>query len=123
MAGRSRPKDGVASARLCPAIHVFLALGQDVDARHEAGHDDFAKTQLFFSPDMIGPNKSQLSPLKRIICNCSSGAKSVGLVLICVPGRYTPISKFRLAACLMMFSRVRSSPHCRSTCSSPLATP
>ena len=26
MAGRSRPKDGVASACLCPAIHVFLAL-------------------------------------------------------------------------------------------------
>jgi len=25
MAGRSRLKDGVASARLCPAIHVFLA--------------------------------------------------------------------------------------------------
>ena len=76
-------------ARLVPAIHVFLALGQDVDARHEAheaGHDDFAKTQLFFSPDMIGPNRSQLSPLKRIICSCSSGAKSVGLVLICVPG-------------------------------------
>jgi len=25
MAGHSRPKDGVASASLCPAIHVFLA--------------------------------------------------------------------------------------------------
>jgi hypothetical protein len=25
--------------------------------------------------------------LKRIICSCSSGAKSVGLVLILVPGR------------------------------------
>jgi hypothetical protein len=25
MAGHSRPKDGVASARLCPAIHAFLA--------------------------------------------------------------------------------------------------
>src|SRR6202035_1219373 len=25
MAGHSRPKDGVASARLCPAIHGFLA--------------------------------------------------------------------------------------------------
>jgi hypothetical protein len=25
MAGHSRPKDGVASARLCPAIHVFLS--------------------------------------------------------------------------------------------------
>ena len=26
MAGRSRLKDGVASARLCPAIHVFCAV-------------------------------------------------------------------------------------------------
>jgi hypothetical protein len=40
-----------------------------------------------FSPDITGPNSSQLSPLKRIICNCSSGAKSVGLVLIFVPGK------------------------------------
>jgi hypothetical protein len=52
--GDSRPKDGVASARLCPAIHVFLAhLKKDVDARHNgpvlgpakpdpsAGHDEF----------------------------------------------------------------------------------
>jgi hypothetical protein len=40
MAGHSRPKDGVASARLCPAIHVFLSGSKkDVDARHKAGHD------------------------------------------------------------------------------------
>jgi len=38
MAGHSRPKDGVASLAYVPAIHVFL-LGQDVDARHKAGHD------------------------------------------------------------------------------------
>ncbi len=43
--------------------------------------------QEFFSPLMTGPNSSQLSPLKRIICSCSSGAKSVGPVLIFVPGR------------------------------------
>ena len=40
-----------------------------------------------FSPDMIGPNRSHVSPLNRCICNCSIGAKSVGLVLIFVPGR------------------------------------
>jgi hypothetical protein len=41
MAGHSRPKDGVASARLCPAIHVFgFPLKEDVDARRKAGHDD-----------------------------------------------------------------------------------
>jgi hypothetical protein len=42
MAGDSRLKDGVAYARLCPAIHVFLAAGcKDVDARDKPGHDDF----------------------------------------------------------------------------------
>jgi hypothetical protein len=41
MAGHGRPKDGVASARLCPAIHALLLLvTKDVDARHKAGHDD-----------------------------------------------------------------------------------
>ena len=40
MAGLSRPKDGVASARLCPAIHVFLAaIPADVEARDKPGHD------------------------------------------------------------------------------------
>jgi hypothetical protein len=29
MPGRSRPKDGVASARLCPGIHVFAELKQE----------------------------------------------------------------------------------------------
>jgi hypothetical protein len=42
MAGHSRPKDGVASARLCPASHVFFMplRCKDVDARHKAGHDE-----------------------------------------------------------------------------------
>jgi hypothetical protein len=41
MAGRSRPKDGVAFARLCLAIREFLKqIKQDVDARHKAGHDN-----------------------------------------------------------------------------------
>jgi hypothetical protein len=51
MAGHSRPKDGVASARLSPAIHVFASSKkQDADARHKAGHDGerpyFAATTL-----------------------------------------------------------------------------
>src|SRR6266478_3950767 len=34
MAGHSRPKDGVASACLCPAIQIFLpCIIQDADAR------------------------------------------------------------------------------------------
>jgi hypothetical protein len=40
MAGHSRSKNGVASARLCPAIHVFAAEKKVVDARHKAGHDE-----------------------------------------------------------------------------------
>jgi hypothetical protein len=40
MAGQSRLKDGVASARLCPAIHVWTAAKKkDVDARDKPGHD------------------------------------------------------------------------------------
>ena len=41
MAGHSRSKNGVASLAYVPAIHVFvfLAVKQDVDARHKAGHD------------------------------------------------------------------------------------
>jgi hypothetical protein len=40
IAGHSRPKDGVASARLCPAIHGFIAACQDVDGRDKPGHDE-----------------------------------------------------------------------------------
>ena len=79
-----------------PGIHVLTTSGKKgVDGRDKPGHDGEKRlageweqsAQLFFSPDMIGPNNSQFSPLKRIICSCSSGAKSVGLVLILVPGR------------------------------------
>jgi hypothetical protein len=45
MAGHSRLKDGVASARLSPAIHGFLVFGcKDVDARHKAGHPRLLET-------------------------------------------------------------------------------
>jgi len=41
MAGLSRPKDGVASARLCPAIHVLPGRWpESVDARDKPGHDE-----------------------------------------------------------------------------------
>jgi quinol monooxygenase YgiN len=41
MAGRSRPKDGVASARLCPGHPRLLLLkfSKDVDTRDKPGHD------------------------------------------------------------------------------------
>ena len=75
------------------AIHVVPQVGRfasivscsRVACRPYARNDE--ESYEPFSPDITGPNRSQLSPLKRIICNCSSGAKSVGLVLILVPGR------------------------------------
>jgi uncharacterized membrane protein len=50
MAGHSRPKDGVASARLCPAIHVLLfGRKEDVDARVKPGHDGLDVIRYFSS--------------------------------------------------------------------------
>jgi hypothetical protein len=46
MAGHSRPKDGVAFARLCPAIHVLVAPRKDVDARDKPGHDGLREGAL-----------------------------------------------------------------------------
>jgi hypothetical protein len=44
------------------------------------------------------------------------GAKSLGLVLIVIPGKVTPVSNsLRLAACFMTFSRLKLSPNCLST--------
>jgi uncharacterized membrane protein len=41
MAGHSHPKDGVASASLCPAIYAFVDREKnDVDARDKPGHDE-----------------------------------------------------------------------------------
>src|ERR1700731_3798810 len=39
MAGHSRSKNGVASARLCPAIHALAAAKKDVDGRDRSGND------------------------------------------------------------------------------------
>ena len=50
------------------------------------------------------------------------GANCVGLVSMLTPGSITPVRKdFRLAACLITFSRVRSSPHAFSTCTTVCA--
>ena len=40
MAGLGRPKRGVASARLGPAIHALTLGTKNVDARDKPGHDD-----------------------------------------------------------------------------------
>jgi uncharacterized membrane protein len=53
MAGHRRPKDGVASARLCPAIHVlFSGSDKDVDARNKPGHD-VLRVKRHFSSALI----------------------------------------------------------------------
>ena len=39
------------------------------------------------SPLMMSPNSSHFWPLKRCICNCAIGAKSVAAVLILTPGK------------------------------------
>jgi hypothetical protein len=40
MAGHSRPKDGVASARLCPGHPRLTCEKEDVDTRDKRGHDE-----------------------------------------------------------------------------------
>jgi hypothetical protein len=45
----------------------------------------------------VGPNSSQASPLKLLSCTCLIGAKSIGLVLIVMPGsRLVVLKSFRL---------------------------
>ena len=46
MPGHSRSKNGVASARLWPGIHVLYLAGgnKDVDGRDEPGHDEILPT-------------------------------------------------------------------------------
>jgi hypothetical protein len=48
MAGHSRPKDGVASARLCPAIHVFACcnLVKTWMPGDKPGHDEVRNCPL-----------------------------------------------------------------------------
>ena len=51
------------------------------------------------------------------------GAKSLGLVLMVMPGNIMPSARpLMLAAWRMMFSRDRSLSHCFSTCSKVCAT-
>jgi len=55
MAGHSRLKDGVTSARLCPAIHAFLsAATEDLDARDKPGHDEELGTPPTAANSRIG---------------------------------------------------------------------
>jgi hypothetical protein len=58
MAGHSRSKDGVAFARLCPAIHVLLVFEhKDVDARD--GHDENKKAPAKPEPSENADDQNQ----------------------------------------------------------------
>src|SRR3984885_11540136 len=84
---------------------------------------DGGKRQPPTSPLMTSPNSTHRSPLNTINWSWLIGAKLVGEVLMRIPGNSTSVRKsFRFAACFMMFSRVRSSPHCLSTCTRVCAT-
>jgi hypothetical protein len=60
MAGHSRSKDGVAFARLCPAILVLLVFEhKDVDARDKPGHDENKKAPAKPGPSENADDKNQ----------------------------------------------------------------
>ena len=66
MAGRSRPKDGVASLAYVQAIHVFLhgpAAKQDVDARDKRGHDEKSVEPTSMPAATAGPEIERLIQL------------------------------------------------------------
>ena len=78
--------DEAIQSLICGPWIASRSLSSGAHSRDPLARND-AKPYDPFSPDITGPKRSQVSPLKRIICNCSSGAKSVGLVLMRVPGR------------------------------------
>ena len=72
--------------------------------------------------DNTSPNRAHVLPSNFASCTCSIGKKSVALVLILIPGSSIGRSRsLMLAACFITFSRVRSLPHCFSTCTNVIA--
>jgi hypothetical protein len=75
-------------------------------------------------PEITSPNSFQVSPSNFCNCICLIGAKLVALVDTTIPG--SSIGSFRswmLAACFIMFSRVRLLPQALSTSISVCDTP
>src|ERR1700674_1357884 len=63
------------------------------------------------------PNSTQVLPSKRARRTARIGEKLAGAVFPLMPGKSSGSSRFlSLATCFITFSRVRSSPHCLSTC-------
>ena len=76
MAGHRRPKDGVLSDAYDPAIHDFLC-GQDVDARHKAGHDVFVRGSNLIMATLLLAEHDNKS-LKDATTKALTAAKALG---------------------------------------------
>ena len=99
-----------------PAYFPVPAVKVPVQAAARYGSDQVT------APVISPPNSRHRVPSKRPICTCLTGAKSVGLVLISIPGNNIGTVKLcRFAACFITFSRVSTSPHCFSTCTTVAA--
>ena len=72
MAGHSRLKNGVASARLCPAIHVWLRGNKDVDARDKRGHDTEKAVELYLFGSTAGSTVCEAPALRTWMVAISS---------------------------------------------------
>jgi hypothetical protein len=94
MAGLSRSKSGVASARLCPAIHVFLASGgKDVDARHKAGMTRFEARRRRGAIESIARHR-KINPVRRAALARRTGIFALGLFRTRFNETSKPVSQF-----------------------------
>src|SRR5262249_39356235 len=76
-----------------------------------------------YRPPSTSPNRTHSLPSKRCSCTDSIGAKSSAEVLMLMPGSsVSGRQPFMLAAWRITFSRVRLSPHWRSTWATVAAT-
>jgi hypothetical protein len=65
IAGHSRPKDGVASARLCPAIHLLLKnLVAKIDGCPDPGYANRLRPKADFGGQEASPGQSSVGPPK-----------------------------------------------------------
>jgi hypothetical protein len=104
---RHEPKEGVRIEALAKLVSRGLA----ADAGKFA-----SECRQLPDPEITSPNSCHVLPSNFSICICLIGAKSLALVEIVMPGSSIgSLRPLRLAACFMMFSRVRLSPHALTT--------
>src|SRR5437762_2230932 len=114
------------------AVVAVGMLDQAADQERHVHHQALHRRNLLrgkFTPEALpslpagphlpttSPKRTHSLPSKRCSWPASIGAKSSDEVLIATPGSSVPTRKpLMLAAWRITFSRVRLSPHCRSTC-------